>query len=121
GSIVINSNGDFTYIPNTGFIGLDTVVVLVCDSGVPLPPQCDYDTLFVFVSDSTNEDTPPITENDYYVTEEDVAVGGNIMANNSNPNGNPLVLDTIPTSGPSNGTFTITPDGTFTYTPNENW
>lgn len=121
GNIAVSPNGDFIYVPNSGFIGLDTVVVLVCDSGVPLPPQCNFDTLFIFVSDTTNEDTPPITENDYYVTEEDVAVGGNIMANNSNPSGNPMVLDTIPVSGPSNGTFTITPDGTFTYTPNENW
>lgn len=121
GAIVINSNGNFTYTPNDNFLGIDTIVVLVCDSGIPLPPICVYDTLFVFVNDSILQQLPPQTENDNFTTNEDVPVGGNIMANNSNPNGNPMVVDTIPVNGPSNGSFNITPDGTFTYIPNANW
>lgn len=121
GSVVFQPNGDFTYTPNLNFIGLDTVVVLVCDSGIPLPPQCSLDTLFIFVNDTVDVGLPPVTENDFYNTDEDVSFGGNIMSNNGNPNGNALVADTIPVSGPSNGTFNITSDGTFTYLPNDNW
>jgi gliding motility-associated-like protein len=121
GSIVLNNNGDFTYTPNENFLGLDTIVVLVCDSGIPLPQLCVFDTLFVFVNDTTQQETLPVTENDFFVTNEDVAIGGNIMTNNTNPNGNSLVADSIPVSGPSNGSFTISPDGTFTYTPNPDW
>jgi len=49
GTFVIDSAGNYTYTPNAGFAGMDTVVVLVCDSGFPLPRECANDTLFINV------------------------------------------------------------------------
>jgi gliding motility-associated-like protein len=49
GTIVINPNGTYTYTPNTGFTGNDTVVVQICDDGSPLPAICVNDTIFILV------------------------------------------------------------------------
>ena len=49
GTIVINPNGTYTYTPNTGFTGNDTIVVQICDDGTPLPANCINDTIFVTV------------------------------------------------------------------------
>jgi gliding motility-associated-like protein len=49
GTIVINPNGTYTYTPNTGFTGNDTIVVQICDDGTPLPVTCLNDTIFILV------------------------------------------------------------------------
>jgi ELWxxDGT repeat protein len=41
---------------------------------------------------------------------------GNVLANDSDPNGDPLTA--ILVSGPTNGTLTLNPNGMFNYTPN---
>jgi gliding motility-associated-like protein len=46
GTFVFDSTGAYTYTPNACFVGIDTVIVLVCDSGIPLPSLCANDTLF---------------------------------------------------------------------------
>jgi gliding motility-associated-like protein len=50
GSFVFDSTGAFTYTPDSCFVGTDTVIVLVCDSGIPLPALCANDTLFFTVT-----------------------------------------------------------------------
>jgi len=49
GGIVINPNGTFTYTPNSGYFGGDTIVVQICDDGTPLPAICVNDTIFISV------------------------------------------------------------------------
>ena len=49
GNIVINPDGTFTYTPNNGYFGEDTVVVQICDDGTPLPAICVNDTIFITV------------------------------------------------------------------------
>jgi gliding motility-associated-like protein len=48
GTIVINTDGTYTYTPNSGFTGLDTVVVSICDAGTP-GVICVNDTIFITV------------------------------------------------------------------------
>ncbi len=47
GVVSIGSNGAYTYTPNPGFIGKDTVVVTVCNGTTP--QMCKTDTLFLNV------------------------------------------------------------------------
>ena len=47
GVVSIGSNGSYTYTPNPGFVGLDTVVVTVCNGTTP--QMCKTDTLFLTV------------------------------------------------------------------------
>jgi gliding motility-associated-like protein len=56
---VINTDGTYTYTPNPGFSGTDTIVVTICDGGLPLPGICVNDTIFVTVTSclsSSNSD-----------------------------------------------------------------
>lgn len=118
GTVLINSNGTFDYVPNTGFVGVDTIVVNVCDSGLPLPASCANDTIFITVIDLNN---PPIVFNESIITDEDVAISGTVITTDNDPDGTTLNTNTVPVYGPINGTFTINASGDFTYTPNSNF
>lgn len=76
GIVLINSNGTFDYVPNTGFVGIDTIVVNVCDSGFPLPASCSNDTIFITVIDVN---LPPIVFNENVITDEDIAISGTVI------------------------------------------
>ncbi|MFZ4523531.1 MAG: Ig-like domain-containing protein [Bacteroidales bacterium] len=47
----ISAEGEFSYEPDIGFTGEDQVILVVCDSGIPLPPLCSNDTLFIYVTE----------------------------------------------------------------------
>ena len=119
GIFVIDSDGNFTYTPNPGFIGQDTIIVAVCDSGFPLPEICLPDTVVIFINDTINE--PPIITNDSLTIFEDQSLSASFLNDDVDPDGTTLVADTIPQSGPIHGTIDINPDGTFTYTPDSNY
>jgi gliding motility-associated-like protein/uncharacterized repeat protein (TIGR01451 family) len=59
---------------------------------------------------------PPIAVNDQYSTIRDVAVQGNVLTNDSDPEHSALTATLV--TGPANGTLQLNADGTFTYTPN---
>jgi len=112
GTIVINPDGTFVYTPNPGFEGNDEVVYQTCDNGNPV--ACDEATLYITVFPGNN---PPVAQDDVNNTIVDTPVTGNVIPNDSDPDGDPLTVITTPVSGPNNGTVVINPDGTYTYTP----
>jgi gliding motility-associated-like protein len=101
------ADGTFTYTGNSSNLAtLDTIVYQVCDSGLPMPAQCDTSRIIVQlvpeIKDSTAVATP----------------------------GNPVVLGPAVTTGPgvtmtpkligvdgTNGTTITTPSGTATIDP----
>jgi gliding motility-associated-like protein len=115
GRITLNPDGSFVFKPDTNYYGLDTIVVRVCDNGIPLPPICENDTLFIVIHPVN--DAPLIYSEDL-TTPVDSVLTGNILANgDADPDSTTLVVDTIPLSGPTHGTFVIDSTGQFTYTP----
>ena len=121
GSLTIDPvTGVVTYTPAPGFNGADTFDYVVCDDGNPLPSQCDTATVTITIDQSNN---PPVAVDDVTTTDEDTPVVIDVVGNDDDPNdpaGNidPMTVDTIPGSGPSNGTVTINPvTGEVTYTP----
>ncbi len=114
GSLILNANGTFTYTANTGFVGVDTFEYEVCDNGGP--SLCDQAIVTITVTSPPN--TPPAAVNDYFTTIENTATSGDLLLNDSDPEGDNLVINVTPVAGVSFGTLVINPDGTFNYTPN---
>ena len=117
GVAVINGDGTITYTPNTGFnSGTDTFTYEVCDDGTP--SECSTATVTVSVPE---QELAPVALDDAFSVDEDMSVNGNVLTNDSDGNNDALAVNTIPISGPANGTLTLNTDGTFTYIPNTNF
>ncbi|KGY12599.1 hypothetical protein NM22_07685, partial [Vibrio tubiashii] len=71
-----------------------------------------FEPIFV----DTNND--PLGESISVVTDEDIAISGTLTATDQNATD---ILTFSQTTAPSNGTAVVNPDGTWTYTPNENY
>ena len=110
GSVVVGLNGGFAYTPNLNFVGTDTFTYRVNDGSAD--SNVATVTLTVF-------NDPPKAVNDTYSTGENVAlvVGApGILANDTDPNGDPLTLTLGATT--TNGALTLNADGSFQYIPN---
>jgi hypothetical protein len=66
GTLVLNSNGTFTYTPNSNFLGNDSFTYNVCAG----PGLCDNATVTITVTESA----PPVAAEDFYTTAEVTAV-----------------------------------------------
>lgn len=115
GSVVLNPDGSYVYTPDPGYEGDDSFTYYICDDGSPV--ECDTATVFIEVIPLTNENDPPIANADDAQTNQDVPVGGHLLINDYDPDGDNIIINTTPLSGPTNGSVVINPDGTFTYTP----
>jgi len=96
GTIVINPDGTYTYTPNNGFLGVDTVVVTICDDGSPTPIICTTDTIFITVNPCVLSDALADCDNDGLTNGEETT-GVDDPSTPNNPNGNttdPLNPDT---------------------------
>jgi hypothetical protein len=111
GGLTLTNNGGFTYTPANNFTGVDSFTYEATDgqttSGVA--------TATITVNNS------PVANNDSYVVVENttLTVGPpGILANDTGGNGS---LSAILVSGPSNGTLALTNNGSFSYTPANNY
>jgi gliding motility-associated-like protein len=114
GNVVLNTDGSFTYTPNVNFYGFDSLHYQVCDNGVP--SLCDTVTV-TFTVNAVND--APVGVGDAYITDEDVAVLGNVLTNDTDVEGDALTVSLI--TAPVNGNVVLNADGSFTYTPNANF
>src|SRR5581483_7449792 len=97
--------------------GTDSYTYTVADS--------DGATATATVSVTVSEvNDAPVAAGDGFTTAQDVAVSGNVLANDTDPDntdglaGNDDDLDAALVSGPSHGSLTLnTATGAFTYTP----
>lgn len=119
GTLILNTNGSFTYTPNLNFIGNDSLLYSVCDGGSP--NLCDTALLRITITAVPN--SAPNAVSDNYTVNEDATLTAStsILANDSDPDANVLTLNTIPIVLPTNGTLSLNTNGTFTYTPNTNF
>lgn len=117
GTLTLNADGSYTYLPNAGFLGTDVFVYEVCDDGEP-GPMCDTAEVVIKVWTSTLDNDQPVANNDQATTFIDQPVSGDVLNNDFDPDADPLLINTTPISGPSNGTLVLNTNGTFTYTPN---
>ncbi|MWW26067.1 Ig-like domain-containing protein, partial [Algibacter lectus] len=116
GSVVVNSDGTYTYTPNPDFTGEDTFEYTICDDGNP--QACDTATVYIEVLPVSGPDNEaPIANADTTTTPEGTPISIPVIANDFDPDGD--AISVTETTTPDNGTVTLNPDGTITYTPND--
>jgi VCBS repeat-containing protein len=115
GSLTLNPDGSFLYIPSPDFTGPDSFTYHANDGALDSNPA----TVTIQVQAGN---AFPVAINDAYVIPQNNALSVSspgVLANDFDSNGDALsaVLD----FGTSNGTLTLNNDGSFAYTPNQNF
>jgi len=141
GSVVIDSSGGYIYTPDRDFAragGSDQFAVAI-DAGsayrlsgpggvlqgllhtlAQLIGLSGPDSVLAVVTASvvgTNRRPTGVT--DGFTTAEGIAVTGNVLANDTDPDADPLVASLVSTAG--HGIVVLDPGGGFTYTPDQNF
>jgi len=108
-TVNILANGDFTYTPVANFNGADSFTYTL-DDGAGLTDTATVSIDVLPVNDN------PVATNDIAVTDEDNAVTFDVLSNDSDIDGDALVVTAV--NGAVNGTAIVNADNTITYTPN---
>ena len=111
GTVAVNDNGTLSYTPNAGFSGSDSFTYTVSDGELS-----DEGTVSVSVS---NINEAPVAIVDSVTGDEDTLITGNVLVNDTDADGDDLTATLA--SNPTNGSVTLSTDGSFEYTPNANF
>jgi VCBS repeat-containing protein len=114
GTVVLGSNGSYLYTPDANYAGTDSFTYRVrdADGGVAT-------ATVTFTVAAVND--APIANNDTVNVLDGRSVTGNVLANDSDVEGDPLRVDTTPVTPPAHGSLVLNADGSFRYTPNANY
>ncbi|MDP4954434.1 MAG: cadherin-like domain-containing protein, partial [Flavobacteriales bacterium] len=116
GLVSIEANGNYTYLPNIGFEGNDSFTYEICDDALDF--MCASATVYIVVAENEfGENGAPIALDDTFVLELNGTVQGNVLNNDSDPEGDQMSLNTTPILTPLYGFVNINENGTFTYSP----
>jgi VCBS repeat-containing protein len=116
GTLTMNADGSFNYVPNANFNGTDSFTYTAGDGTLT-----GAETTVSLTVNPVND--APVTAADSFHSEEDtpltIDAAGGLLANDSDPDGDPLSAALF--AGPANGTLTMNADGSFNYVPNANF
>jgi hypothetical protein len=112
---VINPDGSIDFTADAGYDGPDSFTYEVCDDGSPV--ECDTATvdLDIWLRDPNRR---PDAVDDTASTDEDTPVTINVRGNDTDPDGDPLTIDSF--SQPKHGTVTRS-GGRLVFTPDPEW
>ena len=112
GTVIVNSDGTYTYTPDANYNGPDSFKFTVNDA----KGETDEGTISITVN-SVNDN--PVAIDDSATTKEETPITINVRGNDSDVDKDSLTLVVV--SNPKNGSIKINADGTVTYTPNANF
>lgn len=110
GTVLINTDGTLTYIPDADFFGTDSFTYTVTDN-----LKGGTDTATVTVTVTPVDGDAPVAVDDTASTDTDAAVTIDVISNDVDPDGG--VITVTSADGATNGTIVINGDGSVTYTP----
>ena len=105
GTVTLNTDGTFTYIPPTGFQGADSFDYIIVD-----PSGATDDatvTLNVIADPDPNTNNEPNAGDDLASAIAGTPATANLLANDTDPNGNTLTITDVGGTDPSTGPITI--------------
>lgn len=111
GTVTINPDNTLTFTPDPDYNGPATITYTIEDT------DGNTDSADVAITVNPLND-PPVAIDDSATTDENTAVTIDVLANDSDPDGDPLTVTGLGTLAPANGSVVINGDGTLTYTPN---
>ena len=112
GSLMLNGDGSFSYLPAADYSGADSFTYSI-DDGVEEPVTATVSLTISGVNDA------PVAVGDTYAVDEDTALDvstGGVLENDSDADGDQLTAVLV--SNVENGSLDLDINGTFTYTPN---
>ena len=115
GSLSLNSNGSFSYTPDTNFCGQDSFTYHARDG------YWDSNITTVTI-DVTCSNAAPVANANSYTTAEDTPLtvtAPGILGNDTDGDGDSLTA--VPNTDVSNGSLTLNSNGSFSYTPDANF
>ncbi|MFN5422434.1 MAG: Ig-like domain-containing protein, partial [bacterium] len=128
GTIIVNANGSYTFTPVSGYNGTAPTINYTVTDG---QGGSDAGALAITV---TAVNDAPLAVNDNVSSPEDTPITGNVISNDSDPDGNALTITQFTIAGvsgtftagqtatiPNVGTIVVNADGTFTFTPVANY
>jgi VCBS repeat-containing protein len=112
GSVTVNGNGSFSYVPVASYVGTDSFTYTVSDGSLT------SDAATVTLTVKASNTAPTATADTYTVAHDSVrrtGVDDGVLANDSDADSDPLLAVLV--SGPTHGTLALSIDGSFVYTP----
>lgn len=110
GSLTLQPTGNFVYLPNPGFVGIDVFQYQSCE----VSPYQWCDTALV-----TIQVLPAVQAlDDQFATLPNQAITQDVTDNDLLQNGAPVVVTLLPGSQPQHGMLNLSTNGSFTYVPN---
>jgi VCBS repeat-containing protein len=112
GTVTMNPNGTYTYTPAANYNGNDVFTYRLCDTD----GDCSTATVTITINPV---DDQPVAVNDAVTTNQGTSVNGNASSNDTPSGDGGNVWQLVGANGgATNGSVTMNPNGTFTYTPN---
>lgn len=115
GTLMLNADGSFSYLPNEHFNGADSFTYYANDG------NANSNTATVTITVNAVNDAPDAGDDSFSIDEDSTLTvpATGVLLNDADIDGNPLTA--VLTDGPANGVLTLNADGSFTYTPDENF
>jgi VCBS repeat-containing protein len=112
GSLTHSPDGAFTYVPVPDFHGSDTFLYRVADDFTNSNPA----TVTFRIA---NVNDIPVGNPEVYETDEDIALTGNVITNDTDADNETLSADLV--TDVAHGSLNLAPSGAFTYQPTLNY
>jgi hypothetical protein len=117
GTLTLNANGSFTFVPTSEFNGIATFQYQASDGSL----LSNVATVTINVQEVND---PPTSVNDSYQTNEDVTLvvpAPGVLGNDTDPENDQLTAVLVSGIQPNQGTLTLNANGSFTYVPAANF
>jgi CshA-type fibril repeat protein len=104
--------GNIVYMPNPGFMGMDTLTYEVKDANGNVTTAQQIITI-----SAPSAPNSTLAADDYVVTPANTPVGGNVLTNDTDAQGDSQSVTPQTTTIPGKGTLVLNADGTYVFTP----